>query len=159
MMPTVDHLWSRYRALRPCAPGMPGAVFHFCDNAVDADICADLVVRGIKRATACSLAELELEGQTLPRAGDLSVVTTWDGLAVAVIQTTEVNIRRFGDIDAVFAATEGEGDGSLAWWREAHHAYFSRVLAGSSTLVDDDLLIACETFECVLLADESSSAQ
>lgn len=158
MTPSVDHLWTRYRALHPGAPALPCAVFHFCDNAVDADLCAGLVARGVKRATACSLAELELEGQPLPQAGDLSIVTTWEGRAVAVIRTAEVVVRRFGDVDAAFAATEGEGDGSLAWWRDAHYAYFSRVLAGISTPVDDDLLIACETFDCVLLADQAPSA-
>lgn len=158
MTPSVDALWTRYCARFLGQLDVGGRaplcdVFHFCDNPVDADICADLVARGVKRATACSLAELELEGRPLPQAGDLAIVTTWDGQAVAVIRTTDVTVRRFGDIDAEFAATEGEGDGSLAWWREAHRSYYTRVLAGSGVEVDEDLLIACEIFECVLRSD------
>ena len=30
------------------------------------------------------------------------------------------------DLSAEFAAVEGEGDGSLAFWRQAHTAYFTR---------------------------------
>lgn len=69
-----------------------------------------------------------------------------------MIRTLSVEVRRFGDVDEDFARAEGEGDGSLAWWREAHEAYFTRVLAGSGYVVNDDLEIACEQFEVVLLA-------
>ncbi|MFX6330650.1 ASCH domain-containing protein, partial [Acinetobacter baumannii] len=69
-----------------------------------------------------------------------------------VIRTISVDIRRFADVDADFARTEGEGDLTLEWWRAAHRAYYERVLAGSGYTVDDDLLIACERFEVVLLA-------
>ena len=32
----------------------------------------------------------------------------------------------FSEVDADFAATEGEGDGSLAYWQRAHKAFFGR---------------------------------
>lgn len=143
-------LWARYRAMHPDAPAEPYEIFHFCDNPEDADICADLVVRGIKRATAASVAELELAHMRPPRVGDVSVVTRWDGEAVAVILTTRVEIRRLGDVDEAFARREGEGDATLAWWRTAHEAYYRRALAGSGITVDDDLEIICEEFERVL---------
>lgn len=76
MQEQVSEFWARYRAVHPDAPARPKAVFHFCDNQADADICADLV-----RATASSLAELALAGDPVPRAGDLSVVTDWFGAA------------------------------------------------------------------------------
>lgn len=152
MHPSVSELWRRYRELVPEAPaGMPAA-FYFCDNREDANICADLVVQGRKRATACSLAELELAGQPVPQPGDFAIVTDWDGKARAVIRTKGVDIRAFIDVDADFACEEGEGDLTLDWWRTAHRAYFERVLAGSSHKADDGLLIACERFEVVLAA-------
>lgn len=152
MTVSVDDLWARFARENPAAPARPNAVFHFCDNREDADLCADLVRRGVKRATAASLAELELAGDCTPRPGDLNVVTDWARKAQAVIRTTSVDVRRLGDVDAAFARDEGEGDGSLAWWREAHDAYYRRVLAGSGVSVDDDLMICCERFEVVLLA-------
>lgn len=149
---TASHqaLWDLYRQKNPDAPEAPPLGFYFCDNAYDADLCADLVVRGIKRATASSLAELEIQGHPVPQVGDLNLVTDWSGRARAIIQTRRVDIRRLGDVDAQFAALEGEGDGSLAWWRDAHLAYYQRVLSGRGIRVDDDLLIACEVFDCVL---------
>lgn len=150
--PSVDELWERFRKTRSGVPDAPPQVFHFCLHREDADECAELVAAGRKRATATSLEELELQGQPLPRSGDLAVVTGFDGNAVAVIETDRVEVHRLGDIDEHFAMAEGEGDGSLAWWREAHLRYYSEVLADSGTPVDDDLLIACEHFRVVLAA-------
>lgn len=150
MTPSARALWDRYRASHPDAPEQPYESFHFCDNQQDADICADLVVRGIKRATAASVEELKLLDMRPARVGDVSVVTTWDGEAVAIIETTQIEVRRLGDVDEAFALREGEGDKTLAWWRTAHEAYYRRVLDGTGIRVDDDLLIVCEHFERVL---------
>ena len=150
MNPSVEQLWHRYRRSNPAAPAAVPLSFHFCDNQQDADLCAELVVAGRKRATATSLAELEISGDPLPQPGDYAVITDWAGNARAIIRTTSVEIRRFADVDESFAAKEGEGDLTLEWWRAAHHAYYKRVLAGTPYPVDDNLKIACEEFELVL---------
>lgn len=142
-------MWQRFRALNPSASETPPFAFHFCDLKDDADECARLVVQGQKRATATSLAELDLNGDELPKPGDYAIMTDFEGVAMAVIRTTSVEIKRFGDVDAQFAWDEGEGDRSLEWWRDAHRGYFHRVLANSGVVVDDDLMIACERFETV----------
>ena len=36
-----------------------------------------------------------------------------------------MEVRRFGDVDAQFAWTEGEGDRTLEYWREAHIRFFA----------------------------------
>ncbi len=149
MTPSVEKLWRRYRGIDPTVPADVPISFHFCDNQEDADLCAELVVAGRKRATATSVAELEIGGDPVPQPGGYAIITDWAGEARAIIRTTSVEIRRFGDIDESFAAKEGEGDLTLEWWRAAHHAYYQRVLAGSSYPVDDNLKIACEEFELV----------
>ena len=150
MHPSVEHLWQLYRAINPAATTAAPEAFHFCDNQADADICAQLVVDGRKRATAPSVAELQHDGVAMPKPGDLSIVTEWSGKARALIKTTLVEICRLGDVDEEFARAEGEGDMTLAWWREAHDAYYRSVLAGRDITVDDDLEIVLEHFEAVL---------
>ncbi len=149
--PSVLALWTAYRAAPSGADASanPPPAWYFCDNAHDADECADLVVRGIKRATATSLAELEIQGDSISRVGDLNVVTDWSGVAQCIIRTTHVEVVPFGEVTAEFAAREGEGDGSLAYWRRVHRAYYERVLAETQRSVTDTLLIACESFEVV----------
>lgn len=152
MTSSAVRLWDRYRAINSEARADTPNSFHFCDNQRDADLCATLVATGQKRATAPSVAELELAGDPAPRVGDYSIVTDWEGHAIAVIRTVSVEIRRFGEIDEAFARLEGEGDLTLEWWRAAHQSYYENVLAGSHYKVDADLKIVCETFEVVLKA-------
>lgn len=149
---SVSQLWNRYREINGDAFPEPPVSFHFCDNQEDADLCAALVVAGQKRATASSVAELQLAGDAIPEAGDYAVITNWSGCAVAIIRTTSVEIRRFSEVDEAFASAEGEGDLTLKWWRAAHQAYYERILAGSRYTVDADLEIVCERFELVFKA-------
>ncbi len=48
-------------------------IFHFDDNASDANELAELVLRGKKTATASLLWQYEASGKRPPRTGDLSV--------------------------------------------------------------------------------------
>ncbi|MBO0398673.1 ASCH domain-containing protein [Aeromonas veronii] len=99
---------------------------YFCADEHNTNLCASLVVAGRKRAT-CSLAYWYLEkGERMPEQGDLLVVTDWSGLPKALVEIVSVTLCPFDKVDAAFAAEEGEGDGSLAWWREAHKAFFER---------------------------------
>jgi uncharacterized protein YhfF len=52
--------------------------------------------------------------------------------------------RRFGEIDAAFAHDEGEGDRTLADWREAHTDYFTR-----RSEFSPDMELYCERFRLV----------
>lgn len=150
MQDSVEKLWERYRSIDPSAPIAVPVSFYFCDNKHDADICAELVLAGRKQATATSLAELTIAGDPLPQVGDFAIVTDWAGRARAIIQTTSVNVRKFGDVNEDFAVKEGEGDLTLEWWKAAHESYYSRVLKNSDYVVDEKLEIACEEFKLLL---------
>jgi uncharacterized protein YhfF len=102
-----------------------------------------LVRDGPKRATAGLVAEYEPEDDPVPSVGDLSIVLDGHGGPVCVIRTTQVEIRRFGDVDEAFAWDEGEGDRTLAWWRRAHIRFFERF----GTSVDEDTPMMLERFE------------
>jgi uncharacterized protein YhfF len=39
---------------------------------------------------------------------------------LCIVETTEVTLRMYNEVDAEFAREEGEGDLSLEYWREAH---------------------------------------
>lgn len=121
----------------------------FDDNEPSANHLADLVVRGIKRATAGLVWSFEASNQAVPKPGDLSVVTRWDGQPVCVIETTQVDITPFADVNAEFAAAEGEGDGSLHYWREVHTAYYARECARLGRVAGPTMPVACERFKVV----------
>lgn len=150
-MATVEEVWKAFVAARPdlAGPDTPHEAWHFCDNQADADELAELVLAGRKRATAGALWAYEDEDEPLPRPGDLSVVTDWSGAGRCVIRTTAVEVVAFDDVTEEFAATEGEGDGSLAFWREVHRAAFSREFEGTGHALGPDTPVVCERFEVV----------
>ena len=123
--------------------------FHFDDNQPSADALAALVLAGVKRATAGLVWSYEHEGKALPTVGALSVVTDWRGRPLGVIETIGVEVVPYESVGAGFAATEGEGDGSLAYWQEAHWAYFGRECARIGRVPSLDMPVACERFELV----------
>jgi hypothetical protein len=67
--------------------------------------------------------------------------------ACAIIRTREVVILPFREVPAEFAHAEGEGDGSLAWWRRVHREYYVRELAGTSYTPTDDMPVVCQYFD------------
>ncbi len=148
--PSIDRLWGQYQIMEACAPSEPPVAEYFCDNEADANACADLICSGLKRATASALASYQEAGEPLPEPGKLLIVTNWMGEAKALVRTHTVTVHRFSDVPATFATLEGEGDGTLAWWRDAHCAFWKRTLP--DYIVDDDLLVVCEEFEVIATA-------
>ena len=123
--------------------------FHFDDNEPSANHLAALVLAGTKRATAGLLWSFESADKPSPKPGDLSVVTDWHGKPVCIIETTQVEIVPFEEVSAEFAATEGEGDGSLGYWRRAHWAYLGRECARIGRTPDQRMPVLCERLTVV----------
>lgn len=156
MHESVLRMWYAYLARLGHAPETltpPRSFWHFCDNEQDADACAELVLRGKKTATAPSVWGLEARNEPLPEVGDLHVVTNWAGEAVCVIRTTSVEVVSFREVGPEHAAAEGEGDGSLAFWRRVHWDYYQRELEGTPFVAHEEMPVVCERFEVVHPSD------
>ncbi|MGB5500733.1 MAG: ASCH domain-containing protein [Maribacter sp.] len=122
---------------------------HFCDNEKDANECAKLVRKGIKRTTSHSLLGLQCRKEALPKVGDFTVVTDWEGKAQCIVRTTGVKIKPFFSIDDAYAKLEGEGDKSLEYWQKTHWDYYERELAPFNRVPRESMIIVCEEFEKV----------
>jgi len=131
--------------------------FHFDDNAPSADELAALVLSGQKRATAALVWAYESAGKPIPKPGDLSVVTRFSGEPVCVLETQRVQIVPFDDVSAEFAATEGEGDGSLDFWRRAHTAFFGRECERLGREFSGRMPVVCEEFAVVFRSKAASA--
>ena len=130
-------------------------VWHFGDSEGLARDLADLVLRGPKRATAGLLWDAELDATMMPVQGGYSLVTDHAGAPLLIIRTTRVEIRPYDKVDADFAAAEGEGDGSLKYWRDAHWAYFSRRCAALGRTPGNDMPVILERFALLYPAGRS----
>ncbi len=123
--------------------------FHFDDNEASADLLAELVLNGTKRATASLLWSFEAENEPLPQLGALSVVTNWAAEPLCVIEATSINVVPYNQVTADFAATEGEGDKSLRYWREAHWDFFSEECVRIGREPDLEMPVVCEKFKVI----------
>jgi uncharacterized protein YhfF len=58
--------------------------------------------------------------------GDYNVVLDGRGEPACVIRILSLKLIRYCDVTAEMAAQEGEGDKSLAFWRQGHQDFFTR---------------------------------
>lgn len=107
---------------------------------------ADLVIAGTKTATASLLETNKLEPEKAPVSDGYSVVTSFEGEPICVIQTAEIQHLPFIEVDAEFAYDEGEDDRSLASWRKGHRDYFARESAELGFHFDERSIVCCERF-------------
>jgi len=150
---TVVGLWDEFVASGTTAAaeaeGASYTSWHFGSGGAMADELVELVLAGGKRATAGALWSYENEGEPIPVAGDYSVITDGTGRARCVLRTASVEVVPFDRVSEDFAASEGEGDGSLEYWREGHWKYFTMDLATFGRTPELDMPVVCERFEVV----------
>jgi uncharacterized protein YhfF len=149
---SVQEMWERYLMTIGENPGsteMTYQSWYFCDNQEDANELVELVMSGTKRGTASLYILYERANERIPAAGDLSVLTDWDGIARCIIRDKNVTIVPFKDISEEHAMIEGEGDKSLDYWRRAHINFFTRELEGMGAEFNEDVLVVFEEFEVV----------
>ena len=153
-MMTIPKKYRDYWALFEAATGGNSAerfyeAFHFDDSEAVANELAELVLAGRKQATASLFWAYEAQGKPLPETGCLSVVTDWQGHPLCIIETRQVDVVPYQQVSAEFAAHEGEGDGSLEFWRDAHWPYFSRECERIGRQPSEDMPVVCERFRVV----------
>lgn len=141
---TAQQMWRQYAAA--CGAGQEYDAWAF---GPDADALAALVLRGEKTAAASALPLYEAEHAPLPQPGQHSVVLGANGQAVCIIRTEKVAVVPFCEVDAAHAFREGEGDKSLAFWRQAHKAFFSQELRQAGLAFGPGMKVVCEDFRVV----------
>ncbi len=149
---SVEVMWKNYlNSIKedPDTTDKSYTAWHFCNNKNDADELSELVLLGVKRATASLHILYEYEKEDLPQIGNHSIITDWDGIARCIIKTSKIDIVPFNDVSEEFASIEGEGDKSLEYWRKAHWKFFSEEAEKLGLKADEEMLVVCEEFEVV----------
>ena len=122
--------------------------WHFELTEGAANYLLGLVLEGKKRATASSLWEYELEGEPLPKVGEMSIITYWDGTPGCVIRTTNVRIIPYRDMTFDIAKLEGEDD-TLESWQKNHEAFFIEEGKELGYTFSEDMPVIFEEFVVV----------
>lgn len=122
---------------------------YFCADKNNADLCAQLILKGKKVAT-CSLSQwYESTNESMPTVGHLMVVLDWQQTPVCIIEIDSVEKCAFNNVTSEFAYCEGEGDRSLTWWKEAHWNFFSDECKQLGIKATEDMPLILERFHLV----------
>ena len=121
----------------------------FCGGGEAGDRLAELVLQGIKTATASACIAYEAEHEPFPQPGEYSVILYDSGEAACIIQDTAVHIVPFDEVSARHAWLEGEGDRSLAYWRQVHEEFFTPDYEAQGLPFDRHGLCVLEEFKLV----------
>lgn len=141
--------WQRYcdtlePALQRAAPSHDP--WSFGDSQDMADQLGALVRDGIKTATSVLMYEIESGADWAGQVGDIELVTDWAGDPLCIIELTEVRRIPFHAVDESFAHDYGEGERTLAWWRQALWSYYSRRCQLLGRVPDENMLLECTRF-------------
>jgi uncharacterized protein YhfF len=110
---------------------------------------ARLVLAGKKRATTSLPVEFTAVGDPLPLPGSVSIILDSSSNPLAIIERTQVDAVPFEEVGAAYAAIEGEGDGSLVYWRRIHREYFEDVCSRLGGVFDERTIVLCQVFRVV----------
>ena len=113
------------------------------------DKLAQLTLQGTKTATASSYPVYKAENEPVPAVGDYSIILDSQNQAVCIIQTTQIDIVPFHQVDEEQAYLEGEGDRTLTYWRDVHRTFFEDEMKRIGQVFDEDMLVVCEKFKIV----------
>ena len=122
---------------------------YFCADEYNANECARLINNRIKRASCSLKVAYELENEPLPEVGRITVVLNWNQEPVCIVKLTDVSICPFSNVTREFAESEGEGDGSYEWWREAHINFFTKHAEEIGETFNDTSELVLERFKKV----------
>jgi len=110
------------------------------------DALSELALSGQKRGTAHLEMQFREDNIPMREIGDYWIVLKCDGTPMCVVRIIAIEIVPFNQVGPEFAASEGEGDLSRRYWREAHGAYFQAQCDRWGVTWRDDLLVVCENF-------------
>lgn len=122
--------WDRY--LSQCAPSERPRIEDVdaapAGDERNADELLALYLSGKKTAGSGLVKDYKMAGDPLPSVGRFWIILDWAGNPRCIVKTIKVEIHRFDEVPSYIARAEGEGDGSLEYWRDEHARFFEKYL-------------------------------
>jgi uncharacterized protein YhfF len=150
-LPPVADLVAKLRARGIVLPPGPVRADGYGDSPELSESLLALIREGRKRAGTSLLWSIEAENGAIPRVGEIEIVVDHRNEPSLITSITRVEVLAFSQVTPEYAAIEGEGDGSLEYWREAHWAYFSRECKRIGREPSLSMPVVCTVFEVLNL--------
>lgn len=101
-----------------------------------------MILNGTKTATSSPFWDYP-DGR-IPFVGALSVLLDGSRIPRGIVETTRVDIIRFGSVDTKLAYAYGEGPRTLEWWVRVMGGYYRASAAQRGAVFSDDTEIIWE---------------
>ncbi|HEU5674262.1 TPA: ASCH domain-containing protein [Streptococcus pneumoniae] len=142
---TPQEMWNKYKQINP----LIGDEIDAWAFGVEPDLLADLVFKGEKTATASAYDLYVLEDEPLPQVGTFDVILDSQNQSVCIVEITKVSVELFNQVSAQHAFKEGEGDKSLAYWRQVNEDFFTDCLGEVGLTFTPESKVVLEEFRKV----------
>lgn len=140
-----QEMWNKYKQINP----LIGDEIDAWAFGVEPDLLADLVFKGEKTATALAYDLYVLEDEPLPQVGTFDIILDSQNQSVCIVEITKVSVELFNQVSAQHAFKEGEGDKSLAYWRQVHEDFFRDCLGEAGLTFTPESKVVLEEFRKV----------
>ena len=140
-----DQMWQAYKILNQTI----GDKIDAWSFGVEADYLAELVLMGQKTATSSAFDLYAVGNEPLPKENEMSVILDSKENAICIIETTKVEVIPFKEVSENHAYKEGEGDKSLAYWRQVHEDFFKDCFGEAGLTFTPDSKVVLEEFRKV----------
>ncbi|HQR10253.1 MAG TPA: ASCH domain-containing protein [Casimicrobiaceae bacterium] len=154
-LPSLESVLARLASSGVSIPSGRVRLDGYGDSSALSEELLALIRAGAKRAGTSLLWACEADGQPIPHAGDIEVVLDHRGEPAIITRITAVSIVPFNEVTGSYAAIEGEGDGSLEYWRRAHWNFFSRECRRIGREPAETMPVVCNTFEVMQVLPHS----
>jgi uncharacterized protein YhfF len=157
-LPSVASLIGTLKLRGIALPPGPVRVDGYGDSEALSESLLALIRSGRKRAGTGLLWAYEYDGEEISRTGDIEIVIDHLNQPALVTRITSAKVVAYHEVTAEYAAIEGEGDGSLKYWRKAHWAFFSRECARIGRVAHESMPVVCSIFEVLNVVPPKSAA-
>lgn len=148
-LPDLETVLSHLRSQHIPIPQGNLCVTAYGDSPELSDDLLSLIIAGRKVAGSTLTWALEADGEAPSKVGDIEIIVDVRGNPAVITRIIESYIVPFEDVSSEYAALEGEGDGSLKYWRDAHWKFFSRECARLGRRPSRSMPVSCAIFEVV----------
>ena len=157
-LPSIDEVIAQLAVHGIALPQGPVRVDGYGDSAELSTELLDLIKSGRKRAGTGLLWAYEYDGEPIARTGDIEIVVDHRNHPALITRIVRSEVVAFIEISAEYAAIEGEGDGSLEYWREGHWNFFSRECRRIGREPTETMPVICNVFEVLHVLPAPSEA-
>jgi uncharacterized protein YhfF len=157
-LPSPESLVTQLSALGIALPPGPVRVDGYGDTAELSQALLALIVSGRKRAGTGLLWAYQHDREPIAQTGDIEIVVDHRNQPALVTRIVSSEVIAFNQVSHEYAAIEGEGDGSLEYWRKGHWSFFSRECKRIGREPSESMPVICNVFEVLHVLPATSEA-